>query len=339
MKGISLIVLVITIIVMIILAGTIFISLNNSGIINKSSEAVIGTNESTVRELAQVAWLETVNLGLKNIDEIESYIINYIEKLTDKSILDDFIIGVSASGVEVFKESQEPIINVKDYGAKGDGKTDDTLAIRTATIELNKKGGTLYFPKGEYIVSILKESYKEGEAAFDEEGYLLGWRNSKTGGEVIEITNNTDNIIIDLNDSILKLTSNSYPQYSMIAVNGAANILIKNGTLIGDRLTHSYLENPNKSGITSQYNSNAFGHGIYSNGANFIAINNVRISDMIGDGIGISGNNRLTVIDDVTIHHCRRMGITIGFSQRTSISNTQIDSIGNFDGIERSARH
>ena len=43
-KGISLIVLVITIIVMVILAGAIILTLNNSGIISKSSEAVFKQN-------------------------------------------------------------------------------------------------------------------------------------------------------------------------------------------------------------------------------------------------------------------------------------------------------
>lgn len=38
------------------------------------------------------------------------------------------------------------VLNVKDYGAQGDGTTDDTAAIQTA---LNK-GGTIYFPPGRY---------------------------------------------------------------------------------------------------------------------------------------------------------------------------------------------
>jgi hypothetical protein len=41
------------------------------------------------------------------------------------------------------------IVNVKDYGAKGDGTTDDTYAIQSA---LNS-GKSVYFPKGTYIVS------------------------------------------------------------------------------------------------------------------------------------------------------------------------------------------
>lgn len=53
--------------------------------------------------------------------------------------------------------------NVKDYGAKGDGKTDDTKAINDAIQDGNRcgancgsstvKGATIYFPPGTYLVS------------------------------------------------------------------------------------------------------------------------------------------------------------------------------------------
>lgn len=44
--------------------------------------------------------------------------------------------------------------NVKTYGAKGDGTTDDTQAILTAVNELRQRGGgMLYLPKGRYVLS------------------------------------------------------------------------------------------------------------------------------------------------------------------------------------------
>ncbi len=55
-KAVSLIVLVITIIVMIILAGTIILSLNNSGIIEKAQSAVDETNLKEVQTLASLKW-------------------------------------------------------------------------------------------------------------------------------------------------------------------------------------------------------------------------------------------------------------------------------------------
>ncbi len=57
-RGISLIVLVITIIVMIILAGAIILTLNNSGIIGRAEEAKNKSDIASVKELVAVVQLE-----------------------------------------------------------------------------------------------------------------------------------------------------------------------------------------------------------------------------------------------------------------------------------------
>jgi len=44
-------------------------------------------------------------------------------------------------------------VSVKDFGAVGDGVVDDTVSIQAAIDALSPLGGTLWFPKGSYIVS------------------------------------------------------------------------------------------------------------------------------------------------------------------------------------------
>lgn len=45
-------------------------------------------------------------------------------------------------------------VSVKDFGATGDGKTDDRLAIQAAIDAVSKSGGgTVFFPEGTYLVS------------------------------------------------------------------------------------------------------------------------------------------------------------------------------------------
>lgn len=50
-------------------------------------------------------------------------------------------------------DAERDIINVKDYGAKGDGNTDDTTAIKNAISEAMLKYTSVFFPTGTYIIS------------------------------------------------------------------------------------------------------------------------------------------------------------------------------------------
>ena len=61
----------------------------------------------------------------------------------------------STGGVaRTYQAKMGDIICVKDFGAKGDGSTDDTAAIQAAiTAAAANNGGRLYFPKGTYNVT------------------------------------------------------------------------------------------------------------------------------------------------------------------------------------------
>jgi hypothetical protein len=67
--------------------------------------------------------------------------------------------GDQSSGNIVYDWTTTPdernlgFLNVRDFGARGDGKTDDTIAIQSALAFLGtRNGGTLQFPEGEYLV-------------------------------------------------------------------------------------------------------------------------------------------------------------------------------------------
>lgn len=63
---------------------------------------------------------------------------------------------INAVEVDKLFPTDSGIINVKNYGAKGDGITDDTQAIQTA-IKSSSRGNsmqkTIYFPNGTYVVT------------------------------------------------------------------------------------------------------------------------------------------------------------------------------------------
>ncbi|MGC8863790.1 MAG: glycosyl hydrolase family 28-related protein, partial [Armatimonadota bacterium] len=44
------------------------------------------------------------------------------------------------------------VVNVRDFGAKGDGTTDDTAAFQAALDSIADKGGTVSVPAGTYLI-------------------------------------------------------------------------------------------------------------------------------------------------------------------------------------------
>ncbi|MBX3245239.1 MAG: hypothetical protein KF685_12380 [Acidobacteria bacterium] len=51
-------------------------------------------------------------------------------------------------------ENERGFYNIRDFGAKGDGKTDDTIAFKSAmAVIASNNGGTLTVPDGDYIVT------------------------------------------------------------------------------------------------------------------------------------------------------------------------------------------
>lgn len=90
-------------------------------------------------------------------------------------------------------------VSVKDFGAKGDGVTDDTVAFKAALSSVSAmvsvRGATIHIPKGHYILtdSLIFNSYVADNAmnlAFSGDGFLSTWLDFSA------MTGNKDGIII-----------------------------------------------------------------------------------------------------------------------------------------------
>ncbi len=62
-------------------------------------------------------------------------------------------LGAGNATAAIARGTNSTYHNVKDYGVFGDGITDDTTAIQNLINSLGEIGGTIYFPKGIYLVS------------------------------------------------------------------------------------------------------------------------------------------------------------------------------------------
>ncbi|MBQ8043314.1 MAG: hypothetical protein IJ272_04090 [Clostridia bacterium] len=107
-KGISLIVLVITIIVMIIIAGAIIISLNSSNVIDRSNEAVLKSNKAEATSLLSIRYAEILSAHYALNPTI-----TYTPNVTDEADLDKYVKEHTANdwGVEL-KDGAYEVVNL-----------------------------------------------------------------------------------------------------------------------------------------------------------------------------------------------------------------------------------
>ena len=87
-----------------------------------------------------VAAINEVVGNLGNLNDLDTTAKNNVVAAINE-VLDNINTGVDNSKV----------FNVRDYGAKGDGVTDDTTAIQAALSDALSAKGILYFPAGTYI--------------------------------------------------------------------------------------------------------------------------------------------------------------------------------------------
>lgn len=73
--------------------------------------------------------------------------------MNGKSLLICTCLGILliAACANVFAQQQSQV-NVRDFGAKGDGVTDDTAAFQRALESVAEKGGTVFVPIGDYLI-------------------------------------------------------------------------------------------------------------------------------------------------------------------------------------------
>ncbi|MBR6613550.1 MAG: type II secretion system protein [Clostridia bacterium] len=152
-QGISLIVLVITIIVMIILAASVVITLSNTGVIDRASQAVDLTNESQVQDLAALTWADAYmdNLRGQNlIDEVTT-------KLAEQGVTtDDWNITVTDTGVSVTNKNSASgtglgsLITADNYG----DTVDYTVTVNGTTYD----DWQIYYHNSDYVYLIAAES-------------------------------------------------------------------------------------------------------------------------------------------------------------------------------------
>jgi parallel beta-helix repeat protein len=112
---------------------------------------------------------------------------------------------------------------VREFGAKGDGITDDTMAIKAAILSLSSTGGTVFFPKGTYIVGI---------ASAGAGGYLNNYILPLVSNLKLEGVG--EESVVKIKDNFLNNVDDASGNAHIMAGKGLDNVSIRNLTFDGN---------------------------------------------------------------------------------------------------------
>jgi len=176
-------------------------------------------------------------------------------------------------------------VSVKDFGAVGDGVTDDTDAFREA---VSSSLGVVYVPPGTYLINA--SSISSG-VIMKSNVYLVG-----AGQEA----------------TILKALSFNSANYRLLEFNNVENCGVSNLTIVGDRDTNT---------ATGEQ---GHGINITTTGKNYnIRVENVTSKDNFGDGIRIGRRADKIFVSNCVFDNNRRQGMSLTGGENIYVENCQ----------------
>ncbi|WP_342497426.1 right-handed parallel beta-helix repeat-containing protein [Bacillus sp. FSL K6-2861] len=179
-------------------------------------------------------------------------------------------------------------VNALDWGIddKGSNAIETTEGINRALEYASSKSFyKVHIPKGTYLIDAVNTSRRLPEFG---------------GG--INVPSNIELILHP--EAIFKVQPNDSQGYSCFYIGQASNVTIRGGQIIGDRYEHDY------SKVTSIKRTHEWGYGIHIHGSSNVLIENVQVSDCIGDNIWIAADGMMntsgtyTPSKNVTVRKC-----------------------------------
>jgi len=200
------------------------------------------------------------------------------------------------------------VINVRDYGAKGNGKDDDT-AVFQKCVDLLKKngGGTMVVPRGDYPITFL---------TFFGKGYSN-----------ITISGENANILQTIARQRISVENNKFQTYAKrFAADGCFVFDAQVTQQTDDR---NSIKNIKISGLNfisdvKKYGFDELLHQVSAHGVSNFTIENCTFTGFLGDGIAINGGTDFSKFHDaynkdVSIINCTFDGVNKNNRQGISI--------------------
>ncbi len=190
-------------------------------------------------------------------------------------------IGATSLALQSFNSAPEPErndtrFNVRDFGAKGDGKTPDSHAIQKALDEAGKVKGTVWFPSGTYLCHDLKVPAHVTLLA--DPAWIF---RTEKAGAVLELDEENANCLLDI-------TGAFGVHIRGIMLNGMRNARKSiHGIWLNN--TEKWSEKEDTIVIDDTKVMNFSGHGVYLNRIWLFIIRHSQFMSNKGDGVCIRG--------------------------------------------------
>lgn len=176
-----------------------------------------------------------------------------------------------------------PVVNVRDQGAKGDGRTDDTRSIQKAIDAVAGTGGTVLVPDGTYMVRA-------------------------TGKNRLHLKSRMTLKLADR--AVLKVIPNDAKSYAALTIENASDVNVIGGMLLGDRKSHKGREGERGMGIE------------IGPEARRVIIAGVTAAEMWGDGFYVRDAADIAFCGVKAVAN-RRQGLSIISGDRIAITRSE----------------
>ena len=179
-------------------------------------------------------------------------------------------------------------VNVKNFGARGNGTHNDTAAIQSAIDSLPSSGGTVFVPAGRYMIDATK---------------------------ALKLHSHT-RLKLDP-DAELRVIPNGASRYWVVKVHNANNVEIVGGKMTGDRARHKGTRGEWGYGI----NISGSDHVLVRN----VHLSEFWGDGMWIGALGRNGSldrSNYVTLNNVTSSHNRRQGLSIGPAKHVYIVNS-----------------
>lgn len=171
----------------------------DAGVAVDTANQALANSESTQTQLDTIVidGDSSVEAAQARVDE------KGVSHSTLKARIDDGFEKTTAQLADIEEDLEQRSVNVKRFGAKGDGTTDDTSSINTAIEFAKQNRRSVYFPSGEYLVSrvddtehcLILDHIENMEVVFDD-AKIIGDIDISDGNIYILYILNCENVTI-----------------------------------------------------------------------------------------------------------------------------------------------